>query len=95
MTATDPRERTLDRVQALNGLRDLVAFLDAHPAIPVPTQITVEPHAATDLDGFEQLARIAHHMLARTVTTPNGTQRVSRRFGPVTLAAVYYPAVTA
>jgi hypothetical protein len=81
------------RTKALNGLRDLVAFLDAHPHIPVPTAITIEPRAAHDTDGFEQLARIAHHMGARPISTPNGTQRVSRAFGPVTFSAVYHPVV--
>ena len=81
------------RARALRGLRDMVAFLDAHPGVPVPTAITIEPHAANDLDGFERLARIAHHMGVTTTATPIGTQRATRTFGPVTFAAVYHPAV--
>lgn len=94
MTAIDPGPRVLpSRTAALNGLRDLVAFLDAHPHVPVPTQITVEPHAARDADGFEQIARIARHLRVAAVAAPNGTRRAARTFGPVTFAALYHPAV--
>lgn len=84
---------TDSRTRALNGLRDLIAFLDAHPQIPAPTAITIEPHASNDLAAAEQLARIAHHMGVSVRSTPNGTQLAEKRFGPVTFAAMHHPAV--
>lgn len=94
MSALDPAVRAqASRTAALNGLRDMIAFLDAHPQVPVPTAITIEPYAANDTDGFEQLARIAHHMGVTTRATPNGTQRAVRKFGPVAFAAAYHPVV--
>ncbi|HEV2342997.1 MAG TPA: hypothetical protein VGS97_02785 [Actinocrinis sp.] len=79
------------RAARLAGLRQLLGHLDAHPALPLPAVVTVEVHAATDLDGFEQVARAAHQLGVSVTTALNGTQRAAKRFGPATFAVVYHP----
>lgn len=79
------------RFDELHGLRHLQAYLEAHPRLPVPTTITIDVHARTDADGFEAVARAAYHLGVNPVSTPNGTQRAARKFGPVTYAVVYHP----
>jgi len=79
------------QARQLRGLLDMVNFLATHHAVPIPTTITVEVHAPSDLDGFEKVARAAHHLGVTALSTPNGTQRASRKFGPVTYAVVYHP----
>lgn len=76
---------------ALSGLRQLLDHLDAHPSLPVPTTVTVDVHAENDLAGFEAVARAAHQLCVTPVSTPNGTQRAAKKFGPVTYAVVYHP----
>ena len=85
------RQPAPTRARHLGGLRQLLEHLDAHPQLPIPTTITVEVHTSNDLDGFEEVARAAHRLGVRVQSAPNGTQRASRDFGPVTYAVVYHP----
>lgn len=82
------------RSARLAGLRQLLDYLDANIPLPVPTSITIDVHAQSDLDGFEQVAHAAARLDATVATTPNGTRRAARQFGPVTYAVMYHPAVT-
>lgn len=86
LTAVDPH-----RAAALNGMRDLVAFLEAHPHVPAPRVITYTVQADNDLDGAERLARIAHHMEARVMIAPDRTQRAVRAFSRICLVVQYFP----
>jgi len=80
------------RARQLRGWLDLVNFMATHEQqVPIPTTITYDVRAETDMDGFEQVARIAHRMGVTPVTTPNGTHRAEKKFGPVTYAVVYHP----
>jgi hypothetical protein len=82
------------RAEALQGWREVIAYLEAHPELPVPRQITYALHSPSDLDGFERLAQIAHHLGAKASAAPNGTQRAAKAFGPATFAVVYVPLTT-
>lgn len=88
MTATPPT-----RPAKLAGLRQLLDHLDAHPLLPVPTTVTIDVHVERDADGFEEIARIAARLGVAPVSTPFGTARAACKFGPVTLAYVYHPAL--
>lgn len=76
------------RTAFIGGLRDLAIFLQANPAIPVPTDptiITYYPEQATD-DGLRaEIDRIA--ALCGTTVDPRllplGHYTVARCFGPV------------
>lgn len=86
----DTHDRTR-RHDTLAGLRELLDMLAGHMGLPVPTTITVDVHADNDLDGFELVARAAHHLDVAVLSSPSGVQRAARDFGPVTYAVVYIP----
>lgn len=82
--STDTQRRTA----FIDGLRDLAAFLQANPAVPVPADpaiITYYPEQATDEELCAEIDRIA--ALCGTVVDPRllplGHYTVSRCFGPV------------
>ena len=79
------------RAAKLAGLRQLLDHLDANVPLPIPTTITIDVHAQNDLDGFEQVARAAARLGVTVASTPNGTQRAAKRFGPVEYAVMYHP----
>ncbi len=84
------------REQFITGLRDLAAYLDAHPAIPVPligTDITLHTDHTED-GGRGQVNHIAA-MLGATITddTRNGGHlTATRMFGPIGYTVVSIPA---
>ncbi|WP_424536810.1 hypothetical protein ACOZ38_44425 [Sphaerisporangium viridialbum] len=79
---------TARRTAFIAGLRDLAAFIEANPAIPVPTDpaiITYYPAQATDAALRAEVDRIATlfgtHVDRRVL--PHGLYATARRFGPV------------
>jgi hypothetical protein len=81
------------RAAKLAGLRRMLDELDANPLLPVPTAVTYDVAAESDLDGFEAVSRIAHRLDVPLASSLMGTQRAAKQFGPVTLAYVYHPAL--
>ena len=84
------------REQFITGLRELAAYLDAHPAMPVPTCGTdISVHTDHTEDGGRgQVAHIAA-MLGATITdeTRNGGHLTATRlFGPIGYTVVSIPA---
>lgn len=82
--STDTQRRTA----FIGGLRDLAIFLEANPAVPVPTDptiITYYPEQSTDEGLRAEIDRIA--ALCGTIVDPRllplGHYTVSRCFGPV------------
>jgi len=84
------------REQFITGLRELAAYLDSHPAMPVPihgTDISVHTDHTED-GGRGQVAHIAA-MLGATITdeTRNGGHlTATRMFGPIGYTVVSIPA---
>ena len=84
------------RADFITGLRDLAAYLDQHPGVPVPKHgATINLYAAaTDDGGRGQVAHIAAQ-LGATVTddTRNGGHlTATRQFGPIGYLVVSIPA---
>jgi len=84
------------REQFITGLRELAAYLDSHPAMPVPTCGTdISVHTDHTEDGGRgQVAHIAA-MLGATITdeTRNGGHLTATRlFGPIGYTVVSIPA---
>jgi len=89
---TQPTTRT----EFITGLRELAAYLETHPGVPVPKHGTsVSLYAdATEDGGRGQVAHIAA-LLGATVTddTRNGGHlTATREFGPIGYAIVSIPA---
>ena len=89
---TDPRQRLID------GLRDLAAFLEQNPDLPVNGYASIDYCVDGDDDttGLENLAAVAD--LAGVAVTDVGDRPVTaqtthfyarRRFGPVAYEAAY------
>ncbi|MBS2962624.1 hypothetical protein KGA66_06165 [Actinocrinis puniceicyclus] len=81
--------------QALEGLRELAAFLDGHGQLPLPREITVVLAPVDDADGRRAIARAARELGVQVKNAPNGTLRAERAFGPVRYAVVYMPMLIA
>ena len=84
------------REQFITGLRDLAAYLETHPGVPVPSHgADINLHVAAPEDGGRgQVAHIAA-MLGATVTdeTRNGGHLTATRlFGPIGYTVVSIPA---
>ncbi len=84
------------RADFITGLRDLAAYLEQHPGVPVPAHgaaVTLYA-AATDDGGRGQVAHIAAQLgTAVTDDTPNGGHlTTTRMFGPVSYGVVSIPA---
>ncbi|WP_219501255.1 hypothetical protein [Nonomuraea ceibae] len=80
------------RTAVISGLRDLAAFLEANPALPVPRTATVHhfPHDASDGALCAEVDQIAT-WLGTTVEIeeiPHGHYGTSIHFGPVEYRAV-------
>jgi hypothetical protein len=80
----------------ITGLRDLAAYLDSHPAVPVPLMGTnISLYApATDDGGRGQVARIAAQLGAAIAddTRHGGHLTTTRLFGPISYGIVFTPA---
>ncbi|MBB4919100.1 hypothetical protein [Streptosporangium saharense] len=82
--STDTQRRTA----FIGGLRDLAFFLEANPAVPVPTDstiVTYYPEQGTDDDLCAEIDRIAA-LCGTSVDLrllPLGLYTISRCFGPV------------
>ena len=84
------------RAEFITGLRELAAYLENHPGVPVPKhgEIISLYTDATDDGGRGQVAHIAAQ-LGATVTddTRNGGHlTATRMFGPIGYAVVSIPA---
>jgi hypothetical protein len=84
------------REQFITGLRDLAAYLAAHPGVPVPAigaNITVYVGATED-GGRGQVAHIAAQLGATATddTGSGGHLTATRMFGPVGYMALSIPA---
>jgi hypothetical protein len=86
--STDPRQRR----EFIYCLRQLAAFLDANPAVPVPRHgTTILLHdTGSDAEKLAAVDRIA----ALLAVTPSrgGHYTATRRFGPIGYEAVAIPA---
>ena len=84
------------RQSFITGLRDLAAYLQAHPSIPVPTHGTnISLYAAaTDDGGRGQVAHIAAQLGAPVAddTRHGGHLTATRLFGPIAYAVISIPA---
>ncbi|WP_131739927.1 hypothetical protein [Actinomadura roseirufa] len=94
-TGTSHRDRTIQ------GLRDLAAFLEANPSVPVPrfswtlgVPSGVSQDAATDLRQRADVDRIADALDVPVCDEiSDGGHYIARRhFGPVTYEATHIPA---
>ena len=84
------------RAAFITGLRDLAAYLETHPGVPVPPHgADIGLHvAATEEGGRGQVAHIAAQF-ATTVTDETrhgGHLTATRLFGPVSYTVVSIPA---
>ena len=86
--STDPGQRR----EFIRGLRELAAFLDANPDVPVPLYGTeISLHAlGSDAEKFGAVDQIAGLIGAETVD--GGHYSASRNFGPIEYRAVAIPA---
>jgi hypothetical protein len=86
----------LHRTKVIRGLRQLAAYLDTHPGVPVCPfgwDLSVYPQHADDADRAAEVDRIAA-LLGVTVTdkTPEGGHyTAARNFGLITYEAVHVP----
>ncbi|MFI0480503.1 hypothetical protein [Actinomadura sp. 9N215] len=89
------------RDRTIQGLRDLVAFLESNPAVPVrPYSWTlsvpsgVSTDSTTDLRQRAEIDRIADALgvPVSDETTDGGHYITRKHFGPVTYEAVHVPA---
>jgi len=87
MTATTI-QADAERVAAVNALRDLVAFLDARPEVPVPAEITAYVAAPEPYAADRAMALAARRMGAALRIAPDGTTSAVKAFGPVRLRVV-------
>ncbi|WP_433465927.1 hypothetical protein [Spirillospora sp. CA-128828] len=89
------------RDRTIEGLRDLAAFLEANPTVPVPqfswrlsVPSGVSADQATDLHQRAEVDRIADALGVPVCDqTPEGGHYIARKhFGPVTYEVVHVPA---
>lgn len=80
------------RETALQPYREMVAFLEKHPHIPVPTHSTLFAFIlraeGPETDRFNTLFDIADVFDAPVVQDPDGDRKTERHFGSLTLAVV-------
>ena len=80
----------------ITGLRDLAAYLEDHPSVPVPTMgASISLYAAdTDDGGRGQVAHIAAQLGATIAddTRHGGHLTATRMFGPVGYTVISIPA---
>ena len=84
------------RAAFITGLRDLAAYLETHPGIPVPRygQCLTLNAASTDDGGRDQVNHVAC-LLGATITDEiagGGHHRAERAFGQITYSIVSIPA---
>jgi hypothetical protein len=77
-----------NRAAQINGLRDLVAFLDARPEVPVPEEITACIAVPGGAQGDQEMMLAARGMGAALRIAPDGTTSAVKVFGPVRLRVV-------
>ena len=65
------------------GLREIARFIETHPGLPIPSQVTIgyTIPAATDKDGEDEAYRIAG-ILGAKVDGQGGNARTGHAFGP-------------
>ena len=84
------------RAEFITGLRDLAAYLDGHPSVPVPTMgAGISLYAADTEDGGRgQVAHIAAQLGAAIAddTSRGGHLTATRMFGPIGYTVVSIPA---
>ncbi|MDX3101610.1 hypothetical protein [Nonomuraea angiospora] len=80
------------RTALINGLLDLAAFLEAHPDVPVSSNVTVHyfPDQPSDADQRAEIDQIAALVGSKIdyKDSPYGHYTTSRLFGPVEYRAV-------
>jgi hypothetical protein len=79
------------RADRIRGLRTAAAWLENHPAVPVPAVIPVLVYATSDLLGADRVARIAAALDTPAHTAPDGTTSTSGRFDGVRIRFYYVP----
>jgi hypothetical protein len=86
----------IERAQVIAGLRQLAAYLDQHPDVPVCPfgwDLNVYPRQATEAQNRAEVDRIAA-ILAVTATdqtSTGGHYTAARTFGRITYQATYIP----
>ena len=85
MFSTDPEHRK----NYIDGLRQLAAYLDANPLVPVPAEGTEILIIASDAEenGITEILALSVR-LAAPFTERNGFYRTARQFGPVTYKGI-------
>ncbi|MEU7004498.1 hypothetical protein [Nonomuraea sp. NPDC046570] len=82
----------INRTALITGLRDLAAFLEANPDLPVPRGATVHhfPRRVNDVDLCAEVDQIAAHLgtVVDAEEIPHGHYSTSIHFGPVEYKAV-------
>jgi hypothetical protein len=80
------------RIDLIDGLRDLAAFLEAHPEVPVSSHVIVHhfPKQDNDADMRDEIDRIAARVGSGIDfdDSPYGHYATSVYFGPVEYRAV-------
>ncbi len=84
------------RAEFITGLRELAAYLEGHPSVPVPTMgSSISLYAAdTDDGGRGQVAHIAAQLGATIAddTRHGGHLTATRMFGPIGYTVISIPA---
>lgn len=82
------------RGRFIAGLRDLAAFLESNPGVPVPrftTTVFLFPPDGTDQERRAEIDVIASQFSTQAYSTQDGYYEASRFFGPVEYRAVAIP----
>lgn len=77
-----------ERVVQINALRDLVAFLDARPEVPIPAEVTAYIAVPGGVQGDREMMLAARRMGAALRVAPDGTTSAVKVFGPLRLRVV-------